>query len=415
MTILKKSQYLNFFFLFIAVAFVLLKGTTGGDFDVFLDASRRLYNHENIYSSFSSGGFQWYYSPFFALILIPFCNTLIFSEELWSLLSLLLMYRSFTLIELFFDFSYFSTKQKKLWVWLCVIFSVQFVLNNITLIQITALLLWGILESLHQNDKGKPFLAGVILGFVSIIKLMPLLMLPYLFYRGHFKMLGYTILTFLALLILPGVFFGFDYNFFLIQNWILLINPNNSELVIAEVLGFHDLTSMFSVYLMPTNGELPYKQNFVSWSFSTVNTLVNVARIALLALSLYFFQSKPFVQENNKLKSFWEIAYFSFIIPLIMPHQNKYGFLLCCPLVCYLLYFYVVTFKKVNSLGYKIVFVIFVISMIVYSPFNGSDILGWHSYRVGQHFRILSFATLLLIPVAMYCSPKRFYNLISVT
>lgn len=411
MLILRKSQYLNYFFLFIAVAFVLLKGATGGDFDVFLEAARRLYNHENIYSSFSSGGFQWYYSPFFALILIPFSNFLVFTEELWLLLTLFFLYRSFKLIELYLDFSNLSFKQKKLWIWLCIIFSAQFFLNDITLIQVTAFLLCGILESLHQNNKNKPFLAGLILGFVCVIKLMPLLILPYLFYRGYFKMLVYTVLTFFLLLIIPGVFIGFDYNFFLLKNWFLLINPNNSELVVEEPLGFHDLAGLFSVYLMPTNGELPYKQNFVSWNFSTVNALVHTARVVLLALSLYFFRSRPFVKAKNSLTSLWEIAYFCFIIPLVMPHQNKYGFLLCCPLVCYLLYFYVATFKKAHSFNYKFVFVFFAIAMIVYSPLNGSDIMGWKLYRIGQHFRVVSFATLSLILVAMYCSPKKFYRL----
>ncbi len=411
MTFSIKSAHLNFFFLVVAVAFVLLKGATGGDFDVFLEAAQRLYNHENIYSSFSSGGFQWYYSPFFALILIPFSHFIVLTEEAWLLLSLMLLYRSFKIIELNFNFADYSLKKKKLWVWLCFIFSVQFILNNITLIQVTMLLLWGILESLHQNKKNKSLLAGFILGFVCVIKLMPLLMLPYLFYRGQFRMLGYTLITFVALLILPSIFIGFDYNFFLLKNWFVLINPNNSELVVEVPLGFHDLAGLFSVYLMPTHGELPYKQNFVSWNFATVNALVDVARVGLLVLSLYFFQSKPFSKENNTLKTFWEIAYFCFIIPLIMPHQNKYGFLLCCPMVCYLLYFYILTFKKAHSQSYIFIFIIFAIAIVVYSPLNGSDILGWKLYRIGQHFRLLSFATLMLIPVAMYCSPKKFYEI----
>lgn len=84
---------------------------------------------------------------------------------------------------------------------------------------------------------------------------MPLLILSYLFYRGYFKMLGFTLLIFLALLILPRVFIGFDYNFFLLKNWFLLINPNNFELVVEVPLGFHDLAGLLSVYLMPADGE----------------------------------------------------------------------------------------------------------------------------------------------------------------
>jgi hypothetical protein len=227
-------------------------------------------------------------------------------------------------------------------------------------------------------------------------------------------MLGFTLLIFLALLILPRVFIGFDYNFFLLKNWFLLINPNNFELVVEVPLGFHDLAGLLSVYLMPADGELPYKQNFVK-TFSTVNAIVDIVRIEFLVLSLYFFQSRPFVKEPNRLKSFWEISYCCFIIPLIMPHQNKYGFLLCCPLVCYLLYFYLATFKKALSQTYTFIFIIFVIDMIVYLPLNGSDILGWKFYSIGQHLRLVSFATLLLILVAIYCSPKKFYKLIKVS
>ena len=127
----------------------------------------------------------------------------------------------------------------------------------------------------------------------------------------------------------------------------------------------------------------------------------------ILGLSLLYFKAWPFKKETNKLKSFWEISFFILIIPLLMPHQQKYAFLLAAPMIAYILYYFIVTFKQQKTKMYYLVFALFCVSMLFYSPLYGSDILGRFWFNYTQHFRFLSFATLFLFPISLYCSPGK--------
>jgi hypothetical protein len=48
----------------------------------------------------------------------------------------------------------------------------------------------------------------------------------------------------------------------------------------------------------------------------------------------------------------------------------------------------------------------FVASVLVYSPLYGSDILGEYLFALTQHYRLLTWCTLSLIPIALYCDPR---------
>jgi len=126
---------------------------------------------------------------------------------------------------------------------------------------------------------------------------------------------------------------------------------------------------------------------------------------------LFYLRTLPFKKENNKLKSFWELSFFALIIPLLLPHQQKYAFILCLPMISYLLYFYITTYQLIifkKSTGYYFSFIIFIISMLLYSPLYGSDVIGKFLFIYTQHYKFLTFATLFIIPISIYCNPKKF-------
>lgn len=379
----------------------------GGDFDVFLDAARKLKNGQNIYAPPFVDGLQYYYSVFFALILIPISSNVFNAEVLWSLFSFFLLYRSFVLVKHYFDFSAMTKRQYNTWVILTVLLSLQFILYNVSLIQITVFLLWGILETIRLMDNKKPLLAGVLLGLIINIKIMPLLILPYLFYRGYFKTLIATLVTFVILLFLPALFIGNDFNQFLLSEWWHIINPSNKEHLFETGNGSHSVVALLPVYLTDTVGEMPYKRNFMNMSHQNVELVINLTRLFILGLSLLYFKAWPFKKETNKLKTFWEISFFMLIIPMLMPHQQKYAFLLAAPMIAYILYYFIVTFKQQKTKMYYLVFGLFCVSMLFYSPLYGSDIVGRFLFNYTQHFRFLSFATLFLFPISLYCSPGR--------
>ena len=391
-------------------AYVSARG--GGDFDVYLQAAQRLKKGENIYAPPFIRNLQYYYSVFFALLIIPFCTNVFITEFIWVATSFILLLRIKKIIEGYFIIDALSKRQKNTWLILSALLSIQFILYDISMIQITIFLLWAMLESLQLVQKGRQGYAGILLGIAINIKLMPMLLLPWLFYRGYFTAAITCILCVVGLLYLPGVFIGYGLNNFLLHEWWKVINPSNKENLFETGIGTHSIVAWLPVYLTPTHGELPFKRNLFNLQPSTVVLLMNSTRLFLLSLSICFLRTPIFKKEPDKLKLYWEISYFLLLIPLLFPHQQKYNFLLVCPMVVYLLYFFIRSAHCYPPVSYKLALVVFIISMTFYSPLYGADVIGKFLFRYTQHYRFLTFSTIFLVPIALYCNPARLKRIV---
>lgn len=386
----------------------------GGDFDVYLDAARKLAAGENIYQPPFVKGLQYYYSVFFAMVLVPFSYTVFITEFLWLLLSYFLLYRTWILVEKYFDTGLLTVKKYRLWLTYTALLALQFVMYNVAMIQVTIFLLWAIVEAVNLIGNNKPYLAGFLLAVAINVKIMPIIILAYLFYKGYFKTLITTIVCFVILLYLPAIFIGVEYNNFLLAEWWKIINPQNKEHLFETGIGMHDLGALLPVYLTETVGEMPFKRNVLNLPAQQVEWVINGARLVLLGISLFFFRSLPFKTENNKLKQLWEMAYFLLLIPLLLPHQQKYAFLFALPMVSHILYYLLVTGRQnLKPVGWVAIF-IFILAMLFYSPLYGADVIGKFLFEYTQHYRMLSWATLALIPVALYFSPGRLQKSVEV-
>ncbi len=173
------------------------------------------------------------------------------------------------------------------------------------------------------------------------------------------------------------------------------------------------VNDFYAFFLTQTIGEIPYERNIFNFELTTAIRVTHFAIVGLISLSILYFRSWPFKKENNDIKSIWEISYFLLLIPLIIPHQQKYAFILVIPMVAYMVFFFIKTYSQSNSRLYKLVLVIFSISMLVFSPIHGADIIGWKAFRWSQHYRLITIVTLLLIPISQYCNTKRLKTLIT--
>jgi hypothetical protein len=401
----------QFTLLLILIISSISTSKNGGDFDVYLDAAQKLYKHQNIYLPPFINGLQYYYSPFFAWILIPFSNHFFLTEISWSLLSYFLLYRTYKLISNYFEIKPLSNKKYYYWRFFIVLLSFQFILYNVAMIQITFFLMWAIFESLNYILNGKNVIGGIILGLAINIKLMPILILPYLFYRGYFKAIIIIVLTFLALMYIPSISLGLKFNNAMLIEWWKIINPTNKEHLFETGIGTHSLVALIPVYLTDTIGEMNYQRNFLNLSHYSVEMITNISRVGILILSLAYFKSMPFKKEENKIKTYWEISYFVLIIPLLLPHQQKYAFILVMPMITYLLYFFINTYNNQNSKYYNFILYTFIICLLIFTPLYGSDIIGKFLFDYTQHFRFLTISTLILIPISIYCSPQKIHKL----
>lgn len=384
--------------------------SNGGDFDVFLDAAQKLSNGDNIYAGPFIKGLQYFYSPLFALVLIPFSGNFFFTELIWLLLSGFWLFRIWVLMASYFEVSILSSKERNIWLGISFFLVIRFILYNIAMIQVTVFLLWAILESIKWIHNKKDLQGALLLALVINIKLMPLVVVPYLLYRGYFKAVAYVTLFTGIFLILPAVFIGYDFNLFLLGEWWSVINPSNTEHVLEAEITYQSLVGTIPVFLTETESIIDLKRNFLNLSVQTVIWITNVARLAVVAYTL-FFLGRPFRKEVEKLADFRAISYLLLAIPLIFPHQQKYAFLLMFPAIVYLMYYVIIQFRVNQSSSIKWFTALFGVVVFVFTPIIGSDIIGRYAYDVIQHYRILGMSALLLIPFLTIASPNTMVHL----
>ena len=399
----------------VAIVYILMSVASaldGGDFDVFLDAAQKISNGDNIYLGPFIKGLQYFYSPLFALILIPFTGNFFITELLWLLLSGFWIYRIWILISSYFDASILTNKEKTIWVTVSFFLVIRFILYNTAMIQVTIFLLWAILESIHLIENKKALPGGILLALVINIKLMPLVVIPYLLYRGYFKAILFVLLFTGIFLMLPAVFIGYDYNMFLLSEWWAIINPSNSEHVLEAEITYQSLVGTIPVFLTETESIIDLKRNIVNLPIATVTTITNIARLLVAGFTVYFL-GMPFRKKVDNLSEIWAISYLLLAIPLIFPHQQKYAFLFMFPMISYLVYYSIIRWKFDKTGSVKVFVVLLSLVVFVFTPIIGSDIIGRYAYDVIQHFRILGICALLLIPFMVAASPKSIRNMIS--
>jgi len=202
------------------IVFCAIRASKNTDFDIYLLASQALLSFENIYNSALTDNVQYFYSPFFALALVPLSIIPFYiGKLLWLLLSTFFWYRINQIVinEL--------KKRNVLTVsyWPIVISNVilaGFIIDNYHMIQVTFLFLWGTLESIRLIFSRKQFRGSLLLGILINIKLLPLPFIPYLIYRKKFKAAFISICTFI--LFISVNFYGSCYLLFSV------IESNNS-------------------------------------------------------------------------------------------------------------------------------------------------------------------------------------------
>lgn len=378
----------------------------GNDFDVFMNASIRLRNHDDIYSKpYFKNIYQYFYSPLFAIILIPFS---FFPFSIFESVWLLFMFYNF--IDLwkicngYFESNHLFGINNNKWLLLTLLLIFTTILYNISQVQMTVFLVWGIFKSISYFENKKSLKGGLLLALIINIKIMPIIFLPYLFYRNYFKEAFVTIFLFILFFYLPALFIGWEYNQVLLTSWWNTINPVNGEHLIETSNLLHSITSTIPILLTKTEGDLQLRRNILNLSLKNAILISNIFKLILIFCTLLVLKSKPFHREKNKLNIFYEIGYICLICPLIFPHQNKYSYFFVLPAFIYLIYY----FTNQNGKITNIKIFIFILLTLTYLPLNGSDIIGKYLFEIIQYFRIQVISTFLLVFLYLTCNPNKF-------
>ena len=399
----KKTGYL-FLVLILLVCWSALSAIHENDFDIFLDAGIKVRHHINIYLPPYKYDLPYLYSPFFALLLAPF-SLLPFSlvEFFWMLFMFYNLFDLWRISKDYFNTNLLSPRQTNSWLIITVFYILTSLLYNISQVQMTVFLCWIVFKCLSLIENKKNFSAATLLALIINIKIMPIVFLPYLLYRKHFTAFGFTILMSIFFLFVPIVFLGYEYHHLLLNSWWNAINPSASKNLIEVENLYQSVTSAIPVLFTDNTLYMGLKRNFINLSVGKAQLIMNLFRCFLILLTLFFLYTKPFLAAKSKLNIYWELSYIFLITPLIFPHQNKYAYFLLLPSFIYIIYFILVKYKTLSKL-----FLSFVI--IISIPFTfviGRDIIGNYLFDFIQFYRVLVFASILLIPILWYCKPEK--------
>jgi hypothetical protein len=304
---------------------------TKGDMEIFIGASKDLLKGNNIYQIKYHEWYHYYYDIGFALIIVPLSYIPAFwANFIWSIINLFFTYRIFKITFKYLPFTDLDKSIVTIFTIITSIFIFGLWYRNIHLGQMTIFILYLCLEGIQLINNKKSIAGSLLIAIGISIKILPIVLLPYLLYRGRFKAFIYIIIIVVLLLLLPCIIIGYEYNSFLLNERWQLINPlNNAHILDDSERSFHSLTSLLSILLVENAGNkysLDISRNIADISLENLKLIIAAVRLFFVIGSLYFIKSYPFKKPSSKLQEYYELSYIFLVIPLIFPHQQHYAF-----------------------------------------------------------------------------------------
>ena len=391
--------------LLLAAFFLLIEYLRTGDFEVYYIASGLLFETDDIYTRLHGDPqvFKYFGSPFLTLLLGVFrIFPLQLAAIVFKLLNLILLFRIWKLIEKYVDLRSITVKQH--W-WLALSFlAVIFPLyRNFHNLQLTIILIYCVLEGLYQlRDKKRNFLGAVLIGLGIMTKVSPIVIVPYLIYRKHFKAVIYFVIVMAGFVLFPSIFIGWEKNTILWTDWWAQIDPD-SEVNAFDMNSRKNhgvsawLASLFIDGIRHEESTIELRRHLIDIAPESVKAIILMARLFLAGFMLYFLRSLPFRSQNNQLHQLWEISYLLLVIPLLFPQQRIYNFLFLLPAMSYIIYHLLRWPERYKRIRYLAILGIVLL--------NFELILGAFRYYY-WHFKTLTYATIAILIALALIKPE---------
>jgi hypothetical protein len=385
----------------LCIVFVIYEaGQSRNDMDIFLAASKLLFSDGDIYAEKHFGIYHYFYSVFFATAIHPLVYLpIFFTRVLWVSAGILMIWRIIVLLLRFIDEDTWASIGKSFVVVVLLLFSLRLIRSNLHLGQINHWLLWLSLESIWLIIRGKKMWGGMVLAFAINIKLLPLVLIPYLIYRREFVAAASGIIGLILLYVIPGWWIGWGRNWLLLESYWHLIDPMQARHVFDhEETSFHSLTTLISTFFMENVREhngLDLRRNILSLDATTIRHLILIVRLVFVFLTLRFLNTGPLVTFRGSNQTLYELSYLFLAAPLIFPHQQHYAFIWAMPAFFWLIVRYAEMKASVKKLiPFLLVYVCFNLAL-----WNG----GLNPWL--NHFKILTWGALALLFLLIRTTP----------
>ncbi len=410
-----KQFSLSFYIIFVlALVYTIVKTyLDGNDINVYLYAAKHIFGDENIYTN---NPFNFYlYSPLFAILLSPIALLdFEIGRVIWGIFNLILVFRLWFLFQQITNISQFlSKKQHFLFTILVAFISIGFINHNLTLGQITILILWLSLEGCYRILFKKQEVLGALLLAIGVnIKIIPIFFLYYLFVKGKIKSVIFSSVFVLASLVLPTLLIGNSRNVEMHKSWFETINPSKSKYVFEKGNGTQSLNAIIPAYFYEFEdlSEVPpphFNRTIVAIEFNTLKTILQIIRVILALSLLYLVMYKRNERNKNAFYFIWEFAYTCLLIALIFPHQQKYAMLFMIPAGAYVLlhvFSLINNWKNGSSIWNKIG-LFFVCFCLFIAGINGRDIIGSANVETLDYFHTFGLVNIVLVFTLLVLKP----------
>lgn len=396
------EQYLPFKVLTVLVLSIVLIlyfiscSRKGGDFVTFLEAAAKMWEGKNIYAP-PYVNLRYSYSPFWAMILVPFALLPAgVGAFIWLIISLILLVRTIWLLKNHFGVRGGSVKADRILWFIILLYVSRYVELNFHHVQMTIFLVWLILEASVQLFSEGELVAGVLVGIGSIIKIMPVVIIPYFFYRRKFFAAFSAIFTMILCFFIPIIFTGRQLFEEMNRSWYSILRPDSPEFQSDATWHLPQNLSTLMYRLLVHTGA-PHSYPVLDLSYSAATNIIWITIGCLIVLTLYFLGTRPFAHVS-RLHQLYEISYIMLLIPLIFPHQMKYAFYFVLPAICCVAMVLVDTFYTAKlGINYKLTATLFLLSFLLCTA-TTDLILGMDLSTITQHYKTITIGTLLLIP-----------------
>jgi len=359
------------------------------DFKVTYRSAVRVLEKEEIYN-LEDGHYLYKYSPFFALLfsflgLFPF-----FYAKLFWIFLMGLTFFGVTKIGKYLVLKHRSPPP--FFYLLSFLLVAKFILRELELGQTDFLQLFFIFLFLFFLEKNKKLLCGFFFGLSIMIKLTPLIFIPYLFYRKRFSVIFSAFFFILVFLFLPSVFFGFENNLALLKKWYQILAFSTPTLFAHD--GNQSVFGLFYRFFVSTEYIVyrAYKVNLLSLNPFTVNLLIYGvilgSYIYLLFLNRLSKKVKSFLTYSKEAIEYsFLLVFLSLFSPLGWIQNFSFSILACMILVFYTLE---TNFKN------KLINFILVLSFVLSNAIN-YETVGRELNLFSLYCSFITFGTILLL------------------
>jgi hypothetical protein len=384
--------------------YAALKGFKGGnDINVFLHAGSQFLNGEDLYTSNPFN--RYLYSPLFAALMAPLSMLpWEVARIIWALMNIALSYRCYRILRELIPIEMWNSRASWIWKTGLLFLSFNAFNHNLVLGQMTVIILWMTMEGLYQIFFGKEWKGGGLLALGMNIKIIPIIAIAYIFFKGKIRASFITGAFLIASLVLPALFVGFQENISLHEKWLNEINPSGSRYAWEENTGCVSLNCILPTFFLPvteeSNRHLELDTLLFAVEGNTLVYMIHGARL-LVFIGLIFLIFKQWNKREEKLSLWREWSLLLIASLLILPHQMKYSMLYAIPAI--MLLWFSFTSGKYN--GIKKWTILSALAGAVIISLMGRDVIGSVTVDFLDHFRFMGI-TLLVIYSALLITWK---------